>query len=65
MMVDYYIGCIMHITLAQNYGRTFMGLCMSVVYFSSGAFKKYKIISWKKKEFEELKYFLILLDFIL
>jgi hypothetical protein len=51
--------------VAQNYGRTFMGLCMSVVYFSSGAFKKYKIISWKKKEFEELKYLLILLDFIL
>jgi hypothetical protein len=51
--------------VAQNYGRTFMGLCMSVVYFSLGAFKKYKIISWKKKEFEEIKYLLILLEFSL
>jgi hypothetical protein len=42
-----------HCSSNENYGRTFVGIYIVM------PSEKYKIVSWNKKEFEDLEYFLV------
>jgi hypothetical protein len=70
MLIDYFNGCtrarslsiVAQIKIMREPSLVFTDLLFGFIRLTS---KKYKIISWKKKEFEDLEDLLIFLDFIL
>jgi hypothetical protein len=70
MLIDYFNGCaracslgiVAQIKIMGELSLVFTGLWFCFIRLPS---EKYKIMSWKKKEFEDLEDLLIFLDFIL
>jgi hypothetical protein len=64
MVIDYFNGCaracdfgiVAQIKIMGEPSLVFLGLWFGIYRLPP---EKYKIVSWKKKEFEDLKYFLV------
>jgi hypothetical protein len=70
MMINYFndytcarsLGSVVQIKIVEEPSLVFLGLWFDCLWLPS---EKYKIVTWRKKEFKYIKDFFVFLDFIL